>query len=129
MIALVPATSVIVANAQPVRRPLKERIPEADLAKCYQLKNDHWENPFLIVLGTGVAIDNVTERGKYLSIRDTLSALENLPDLAWPYGRIVGVEENAFHGPSQSAEMDRTVKELTTALGKMGVQVMPFPSA
>ncbi len=100
-----------------------------------------WENPYLTVqgsmvtlhvliadanpsnLGIGGMLRPVGARRRNLDVRlsDLPSALNAIPEGAWPYGRVVAVEE--AHGIPAKArpEVRRNVEAVLKTLGDLGV--------
>jgi hypothetical protein len=73
-----------------------EQIPPADPQKYVGIREmKSWRNPYLIVSKDGISlfdVGNSIERP--LKSNQLLDALAALPPSAWPYGRVVAVEEN-----------------------------------
>ena len=102
-----------------------------------------WENPYLTVqdnmvtlhvmledantsaLGQGGLLRPVGARRQDLTIRagDLASALNAVPPNAWPYGRVVAVEEAHNTPPSARPEVRRNMELVMKALGDLGVVV------
>jgi hypothetical protein len=74
-----------------------QQIPPADAQKYGQLRDAKtWRNPFLIVKPDGFwLLDAGNNEEHPLKPDQVLSALAALPDSAWPYGRVVAVQEIA----------------------------------
>lgn len=54
-----------------------------------------WRNPYLIVDKAGVSLlDMSNHERRPLKPEELLAALAGLPASAWPYGRVVAVQEN-----------------------------------
>jgi hypothetical protein len=118
------------AQLQPAN-PITERIPNAD-PKKYQgiIDEKDWKNPCLLVRTYGVVISGVTRDGNSTPVTAIAEALEALPDSAWPYGRVVAVEDDA----AAASEVERSRIEanrmlLEPLLGELGVIVGFRPSA
>jgi hypothetical protein len=102
-----------------------------------------WENPYLTVqgsmvtlhvtladantssLGAGGILRPVGARREDLNVRtaDLPAAINAIPQTAWPYGRVVAVEE--AHDAPKSAEPDlrRNMESTIKTLGDIGVVV------
>ena len=81
------------------------QIPEADPAK-YDKPSElkAWRNPYLMLRETGVGlVDPANDEIHILKPAEIGPALANLPTSAWPYGRVVAVQENAA-GSSESSK-------------------------
>ena len=72
-----------------------QAIPEANPELYRNMKDMRkWRNPYLIIRSDGVAlfdVDNNEERT--LKPEEVLKALADLPPSAWPYGRVVAVQD------------------------------------
>ena len=102
-----------------------------------------WENPYLTVqgsmvtlhvliadantspLGQGGLLRPVGARRRNLDVRvnDLPAALNAIPESAWPYGRVVAVEEAHEIPVSARAEVRRNVESVLKTLGDLGVVV------
>lgn len=80
-------------------------IPAADEAKYKKISDmKNWQNPFLIVHTDNIGLfDPANNVEHLLKPNEILPALADLPPSAWPYGRVVAVEEQS----RSSAEQDR----------------------
>jgi len=110
---------------------LTQRIPDAD-PKKYQGIHDgkDWKNPCLLVRTDGVVVSGATSDGNPIPVKAVAEALESLPDSAWPYGRVVAVEDDSVGAsePERSRiEANRILLE--PFLGELGVIVGSRPSA
>ena len=102
-----------------------------------------WENPYLTVqenmatlhvtladanpsgLGTGGMLRPVAARHQDLTVRvsDLPAALNAIPENAWPYGRVVAVEEAHETPASARPSVRRNVEATIKTLGDLGVVV------
>lgn len=102
-----------------------------------------WENPYLTVqggmvtlhvlmsdanpsqMGQGGLLRPVGARRRNLDVRvsDLPTALNAIPESAWPYGRVVAVEEAHEVPVSARAEVRRNVESVLKMLGDLGVVV------
>jgi hypothetical protein len=100
-----------------------------------------WENPYLTVqggmvtlhvlmadantsgLGEGGMLRPVGARRRNLDVRvsDLPAALNAIPESAWPYGRVVAVEEAHEIPIKARAEVRRNVETVLKTLGDLGV--------
>ena len=100
-----------------------------------------WENPYLTVqggmvtlhvliadantssLGQGGMLRPIGARRRNLDVRvsDLSSALNAIPENAWPYGRVVAVEEAHEIPVSARPEVRRNVERVLKTLGDLGV--------
>lgn len=72
-----------------------QKIPSADPQKYVGMRDmKAWRNPYLIVRLDGVGLLDVSNNEQQIVDPDKLSAaLAKLPGSAWPYGRIVAIQE------------------------------------
>ncbi len=102
---------------------------------------DSWENPYLTVqggmvtlhvliadantsaIGQGGMLRPVNGRRRTLDVRlsDLPTALNAVPENAWPYGRVVAVEEAHEIPVSARPEVRRNVENVLKTLGDLGV--------
>jgi hypothetical protein len=74
-----------------------QQIPTADPKKYQEVPGDYrtWRNPYLIIRNDGVGLLDVSNNEQHLiKLEDLTQALAQLPASAWPYGRVVAVQEN-----------------------------------
>jgi hypothetical protein len=102
-----------------------------------------WENPYLTVqggmvtlhvliadantspIGQGGLLRPVNARRRNLDVRlsDLPTALNAIPTNAWPYGRVVAVEEAHEIPVKARAEVRRNVESVIKTLGDLGIVV------
>jgi len=102
-----------------------------------------WENPYLTVqdgmltlhvtmadanpsnLGVGGILRPVGARRQDLNIRtkDLAIALNAVPQTAWPYGRVVAIEEAHDTPPSARPQMRRNMEAAMQSLSDLGIVV------
>ena len=72
-----------------------QAIPPADQAKygdARKIKN--WQNPYLVVRTDSIGLmDLANNEEHHIKPAEIAQALAKLPSSAWPYGRVVAVEE------------------------------------
>ena len=74
-----------------------QQIPPADPKKYREVSGDYrnWQNPYLIIRKDGVGLlDVANDEQRLIKLEDLTQALAQLPPSAWPYGRVVAVQEN-----------------------------------
>ena len=126
-----------------VRQDL-DQIPPPSKTRYLAVKNlTSWENPYLTIqdnmvtlhvtvadanqtdLGVGGILRPVGARRQDLNVRtsDLPSALNAVPTTAWPYGRVVALEE--AHDAPQSArpQLRRNMEAAIKTLGDLGIVV------
>jgi hypothetical protein len=102
-----------------------------------------WENPYLTVqgdmvslhvlladgntsdIGQGGLLRPVGARRRNLDIRlsDLPTALDAIPSSAWPYGRVIAVEEAHEVPPAARTQVRRNVESVYKTLGDLGIVV------
>jgi hypothetical protein len=80
-----------------------QAIPPADLATYMKVRDmRQWRNPFLILQKEGVALlDVANSEQRLLKPEELAGALAALPASAWPYGRVVAVQEGTPTGTEE----------------------------
>ena len=119
-----------------------ETIPPPTKAKFSSIRNiDSWENPYFTIqdqfvvlhitnadpipggIGAGGFLRPTGARRQILTLHTTelAQALEAVPRSAWPYGRVVAVEE--AHSTPRAAEPDvrRTMEAVMRTLSDLGI--------
>ena len=102
-----------------------------------------WENPFVTVdadtlllrvthedanpsaVGQGGLLRPAGARREVLTIRlsELPSALAALPESAWPYGRVVAIEETPASTPALRPKIRRNVEQTIQVLGELGIVI------
>jgi len=80
-----------------------QAIPPADPSKFGAVRaTSSWRNPYLIVSKNGISLlDVANSEERLLQPAELLTALAALPPSAWPYGRVVAVQESGIGGSDQ----------------------------
>jgi hypothetical protein len=93
----------------PDAKALLQRIPPADPAKWNkQGASKNWPNPYLVVRVDGIGLlDPANSEVRLLKIDEVLDALAGLPPSAWPYGRVVEVQEPGLASEEQAIALRR----------------------
>lgn len=111
---------------------LKNRIPPAEPSKYRSIVDARdWQNPYLVVRANGIdalQINPATE-SPTMAPAEVVAYLEKLPSIAWPYGLVVAVQENAVRAPGDDSPTRRNREELLRLLEAAGVKVELWPSA
>jgi len=107
-------------------------IPQATPEQYRSLVNTKgWRNPYLIVRSDGVALldpDDHLER--ILKPEEMTQALGNLPQSAWPYGRVVAVTENGVRSsPGEDVKIRKNRAVVAGTLESLHVLIHWIPSA
>jgi hypothetical protein len=108
-----------------------------------------WENPYLTVqgdmvtlhvlmadgnptnMGQGGLLRPIGARRRNLDVRlsDLPTALNAVPPSAWPYGRVIAVEEAHQVPPSARAQVRRNMESVYKTLGDLGVVISEWSDA
>jgi hypothetical protein len=109
-----------------------QQIPPADPQKYAGMRDmKAWRNPYLIVRVDGVALLDATNNEQQIVDPDKLAeALARLPASAWPYGRVVAIQEISAAGSAEDKAKLRKNRALAAgALEGMQVLINWVPSA
>jgi hypothetical protein len=109
-----------------------KQIPLADPQKYAGLRDmKAWRNPYLIIRVDGVGLLDVGDNLQQIIDPDKLpEALANLPASAWPYGRVVAIQEAGVTSSDQDKARFRKNRALVAgALESMQVVINWVPSA
>jgi hypothetical protein len=109
-----------------------QQIPPADPQKYAALKDmKAWRNPYLIVRLDGVGLLDVSNNEQQIVGPDKLpEALAKLPVSAWPYGRVVAIQEISGNASEQDRATLRKNRALVAgSLESMKVEINWVPSS
>lgn len=109
-----------------------QAIPAANPGKYRRVGDMRgWRNPYLIISKDGVGLlDAENNEERILKPEEVPDALAHLPASAWPYGRVVAVQENAVVGPQQDKiEIRRNRALLAGTLESLHVVINWVPSS
>lgn len=100
-----PSQTSMQVSASTTPEARLQQIPPADPEKYGQVRNmKTWRNPYMLVKQDGLWLVDVNNNEEHPLLPDQLlNALAALPASAWPYGRIVAVQEIG----TGSSEADR----------------------
>jgi len=126
-----PGTSEAAATVGSPEARLQQ-IPAADPQKYAGMRDmKAWRNPYLIVRVDGVALLDATNNEQQIVNPDKLSdALAKLPVSAWPYGRVVAIQEiGVATSEDDKAKLRKNRALVAGALESMQVLINWVPSA
>ena len=109
-----------------------QAIPAADPSKFHDARvTKSWKNPYLIVKPDGVALLDVANNEEHIMHPEELTRkLAQLPDSAWPYGRVVAVTESTPNGSERDkAEIRKNKAIVAGTLEGMHVAINWIPAA
>ena len=110
---------------------LDPRIPAAAQEKISSTRDGQtWVNPYLVIKSDGVAVTLRATSQEYDSvpIEKLASRLSRLPVDAWPYGRIVAVQEIGIRSGNDSALIARNRASVEKILRSLGLTINWWPS-
>lgn len=89
-----------------------------------------WLNPYLSVCPQGVILSVRSVKRVRDTVRiDALRAtLVDLPVLAWPYGRIVALQDCSIGVPGDAADRQKRMKEVEAVLNALGLDISRWPN-
>jgi hypothetical protein len=108
-----------------------QQVPPADPQKYAGMRDmKAWRNPYLIVRVDGVGLLDVSNNEQQIVDPDKLSeALAKLPASAWPYGRVVAIQEiSAASSEGDKARLRKNRALVAGALESMQVLINWVPS-
>jgi hypothetical protein len=109
-----------------------QQIPPADPQKYAGMRDmKTWRNPYLVIRVDGVGLLDVSNNEQQIVDPDKLSeALSKLPGSAWPYGRVVAIQEiSAAGSEDDKAKLRKNRALVAGALESMQVLINWVPSA
>ena len=109
-----------------------QQIPPADSGKYAAVRDmKTWRNPYLIVRVDGVGLLDVSNNEQQIVDPDKLlEVLAKLPTSAWPYGRVVAIQEiSADSSEEDKAKLRKNRALAAGALESMKVLINWVPSA
>ena len=88
-----------------------------------------WLNPYLVVCSHGVLLNVRSVRRVDETVPpDTLrTVLLDLPVTAWPYGRIVALQDCSVVGPGYAEDRKRRMLEVENILNTLGLDISHWP--
>jgi hypothetical protein len=118
-------------SAQAAR--LNRRIGPADSRRYNAIRvASDWENPYLVIRPDGIAViaKGIVSGRKTVSSADLEQTLIELPLTAWPYGRVVAVQDiSIFSGARSDDELIAKNREAALSiLKRLRVEVERWPA-
>jgi hypothetical protein len=119
----------------PQQRPesshLRQRIPIANPSSYRDVRDAiDWKYPYLIVQSDGIEVrtTGAARTGPTMPVQSVIPFLEKLPRAAWPYGLVVGVQENGIRSGDDGARINGNTTSLLNQLRKFGVKAYQYPT-
>lgn len=137
-----------VAQARDTDRQQLDQIPPPSKSRYMAIRTkESWGNPFLIVgkktvtlrimypegpqsaMAPGEMMHPAGARKRELDLRlaDLPEALAALPEDAWPYGRVLALEEDTLALRADRIQVRRNVEAVIQTLNDLGVVVYEWP--
>jgi hypothetical protein len=120
------------ASTEPVRFALDPRIPAAGQEKISSIRTaQDWLNPYLVIKSDGAALTlrAISQEYEVVPIDELAGRLSRLPVAAWPYGRVIALQETGIHSGNDSAVITRNRASIEKILRSMGLTINWWPSA
>jgi hypothetical protein len=106
-----------------------QAIPAAAPEKYRNAAKKDWPNPHLIIRAGSIGlVDLANHEIHVLKTDDVVAALANLPPSAWPYGRVVAVEQNAGATEEEKSDIRKNRALLAGTLESLKVAIYWMPS-
>ncbi|MCA1686175.1 MAG: hypothetical protein LC745_09385, partial [Planctomycetia bacterium] len=106
--------------------------PPADREK-YQSVRDakDWQNPYLVVGADGVVVISKAVLGgrKTVPVRELSHTLLGLPVDAWPYGRVIAIQEAGIRSGDDDKVIEQNKEKAERDLKGLQVKLEWWPSA
>lgn len=136
------------AQARSIDRQDLDQIPPPSKSRYLAIHTkESWQNPFLIVSKSTVDLQmmypdpgqsdtipntmlrptGARKRNLDLRLSDLPEALAALPQQAWPYGRVIAVEEDPAAAKPDRAQVRRNEEATLQVLNDLGVVVYEWP--
>jgi hypothetical protein len=128
MVILVAMLAAV--HAQSSRRQLDPRIGPPVPSKYDAVRDaKDWLNPYLQVCADGVELTAHSVKHKStVAVRDLSDALVRLRAEAWPYGRIVALQECSIGIPEDAVVRQQRLVEVRNVLEALELQVSLWPA-
>ena len=123
---LVACSSQRPATTDPLYASLRSiSSPKRQLYQSVRDAGD-WRNPYLVVCADGVDVRGI---GGRVLPEELASILARLPKEAWPYGRIVAVQEIGIRSGGDDELIRDNLTKVLRILREIGIEVELWPSA
>jgi hypothetical protein len=88
-----------------------------------------WQNPYLSVCRQGVIMNvrSVKRLSDTVPIEMLRTALLNLPVTAWPYGRIVALQDCSIGIAGDTEDSKRRIRDVEAVLKALGLEIDRWP--
>jgi hypothetical protein len=130
LVIVVVATLPAPCSAQSSNQQLNPRIGSPVPAKYDAVRDPKdWLNPYLQVCAGAIDLTvHSVKRKSSVTIRDLRDTLVKLPVEAWPYGRIVALQECSTGIPGDADARRQRLAEVNAVLKALGLQASLWPA-
>lgn len=111
--------------------PFSQRIPAADQEKYKSVRDPtDWANPYLVVRADGIELISKTilSGRRLVALGELREALIDLPTTAWPYGRVIAIQDVGLRGRSADKPIARNRKAAEDVVKALPALINPWPS-
>lgn len=119
-------------STQSASTELDPHIPPDDLAKYKSVQDaQDWQNPYLVVQKDGVAFRCLAIAARDWQIippAEMKKRLLELPVAAWPYGRVIAVQEIGIRSKGDDKYIAANKAKVVSVLKSLGIRINPWPS-
>jgi hypothetical protein len=112
----------------PISERLPMRLPVANPEKYREIRQaSKWMNPYLTINRDG--FDLTFQGGRLFGPMSVLArSVVGLPNSVWPYGRVIGAQENGIRSPGDDAKITGNRETAEKILKELGLTVLWWPS-
>ena len=123
--------SLFAVPGSPIARVQREQLDPRigpPVREKYQGVRDakDWRNPYLMVCADGVHVIAL-EQTSIIPIRNVRTTLLQLPIAAWPYGRVIAIQDCSIVAPADRGRGER-VAEVEAQLSPLKLTIERWPS-
>jgi hypothetical protein len=108
---------------------LDSRIGTANVSLYRSIRDSNeWKNPFLIIRPDGIEVitSGIPSGRRVVASSELRRTLVDLPVTAWPYGRVVAVQEIKIRAADKKAE--RVIEAASAILKALRITIERWPS-
>jgi hypothetical protein len=110
---------------------LSSKIQAANHEKFKSVRDaKDWNNPYLVVRADGIEVISkaIPSGRKLVAPTELRRILSSLPTSAWPYGRVVAMQENGVRAPGDDKPIGRNKQVAEAALKALRLEISWWPS-
>jgi hypothetical protein len=110
---------------------LDSKIPPAAPEKYQSVRDGKdWANPYLVIRADGIEVvaKNLPKHGKAIALKDLKKTLTGLPVEAWPYGKVVAVQEIGIGSEDDGKAIEQNRKYAKEVLEGLDIKIEWWPS-